>query len=68
MSGIIVSESVELLKAMIEIPSLSREENNVADYLEAKFVSWGLNPTRNGNNLWMRNAKWIDGKPIILLN
>jgi acetylornithine deacetylase len=68
MTEIIISESIELLKAMIEIPSLSREENNVADYLEAKFLSWGLNPTRNGNNLWIRNAKWTEGKPVILLN
>jgi acetylornithine deacetylase len=64
----IVSDSIELLKGMIEIPSLSREENNVADYLEAKFLSWGLNATRNGNNLWMRNTKWTEGKPVILLN
>lgn len=64
----IVSESVELLKAMIEIPSLSREEKDVADYLEEKFNSWGLNPTRSGNNIWMRNAKWSEGKPVILLN
>jgi len=67
-TAIIVSESVELLKAMIEIPSLSREEKDVADYLEAKFLTWGLNPMRNGNNLWMRNVKWTEGKPVILLN
>ena len=64
----IVSESVELLKAIIEIPSLSREEKAVADYLEVIFRNWGLNPSRSGNNLWMRNAKWSDKKPVILLN
>jgi len=64
----IVSESVELLNAMIEIPSLSREEKGVADYLEAKFSAWGLNPSRSGNNLWMRNMEWSDVKPVILLN
>ncbi len=64
----IVSDSIALLMAMIEIPSLSREEKAVADYLEEKFIQWGLHPTRNGNNLWMRNAKWSEGKPVILLN
>ncbi|MCX6239907.1 MAG: M20 family metallo-hydrolase [Bacteroidia bacterium] len=64
----LVSESVEILKAIIEIPSLSREENDVADYLEKKFTSWGLHPKRNGNNLWMSNANWSEGKPVILLN
>lgn len=64
----IAAESVELLKTMIEIPSLSREEKNMADYLEEKFISWGLNPTRCGNNLWMRNKEWSDEKPVILLN
>lgn len=64
----IVSDSVELLKAMIEIPSFSREEKEVADYLEEKFSVWGLSPSRNRNNLWMRNKEWSDVKPVILLN
>lgn len=64
----ILSESVELLKAMIEIPSLSREEKEVADYLEGKLTSWGLNPARCGNNIWMQNKEWSDEKPVILLN
>jgi len=64
----IVSESIELLKAMVEIPSPSCEEKEVADYLEKKFTSWGLNPARYGNNLWMRNKNWSEGKPVILLN
>ncbi len=64
----IVSESVELLKAMIEIPSLSRQEKEVTDYLQEKCISWGLHPERSGNNLWMRSANWTDGNPVILLN
>ena len=64
----IASESVELLKSMIETPSFSREEKDVADYLEEKFSDWGLKPSRIGNNLWMRNKEWSDEKPVILLN
>lgn len=68
MTDEIVAESVGLLISMIEIPSLSREEKDLADYLENKFTSWGLKPTRSGNNLWMQNEKWAEGKPVILLN
>ena len=64
----IISESIGLLKAMIEIPSLSREENTVADFLETQFQIWGLNPSRSGNNIWMPNLNWTDGKPVFLLN
>jgi len=64
----ITSESIELLKSMIEIPSFSREEKGVADYLEKKFSDWGLKPSRIGNNLWIRNKEWSDNKPVILLN
>ena len=64
----IASESVELLKAMIEIPSLSREEKEVTDFLEGKCLCWGLQPERSGNNLWMRNQYWAENKPVILLN
>jgi len=64
----IASESIGLLKAMVGIPSFSREEKEVADLLEATFSIWGLNPSRIGNNLWMRNKEWSDNKPVILLN
>ena len=53
---------------MIEIPSLSREENDVCDYLVEKLTSWGLTVNRNRNNIWVRNAHWTEGKPVILFN
>ncbi len=64
----LIIDSVELLKAMIEIPSISLEEKGVADYLEEKFTSWGLHPIRSRNNIWIKNAQWSQGKPVILLN
>lgn len=63
-----VSDSIVLLKAMIEIPSTSREEKAVADFLEQEFSAWALKPSRDGNNLWMFNKYWTKGKPVILLN
>ena len=62
------TESIELLKEMIAIPSLSREEKVIADFLEERYHSWGLNPMRGGNNLWMKSKYWDDTKPVVLLN
>ena len=53
---------------MIEIPSMSREEKEVTDYLEEKFSVWGLPAHRSRNNIWIRNANWSEGKPVILFN
>jgi len=64
----IISGSVDLLIGMVEIPSVSHQEKDVADFLESRFTSWGLHPSRSGNNLWMRNANWAKEKPVILLN
>jgi len=65
---IIISDSIELLKAMIEIPSLSREEKEVVDYLEVKFRLWELPFERSGNNIWIRSADWSESKPVVLFN
>ncbi len=64
----IQEDCIALLKAMIEIPSFSREEINVADLIEARLREWNLNPQRLQNNLWVRNENWNDTKPVILLN
>ena len=42
----------ELLQKLISIPSLSRDEKAVADFLEAWLSEEGLNPHRCSNNLW----------------
>lgn len=64
----ILTDCITLLKQMIEIPSVSREENNVADLIESRLKEWNLNPQRLNNNLWVRNKNWDSTKPIILLN
>ena len=40
-----------LLQRLISIPSLSRDEKAVADFLEAWLAGEGLAPHRCGNNL-----------------
>ena len=63
-----VSDSIELLKAMIAIPSLSREEDNVATMIEKKLKDFGYQPNRVGNNIWLKSRNWDSYKPIILFN
>lgn len=64
----IIADSVALLKVMIETPSLSREEKDVADYIEQKLTSWGLETTRSRHNIWIRSKYWVESKPVILFN
>ena len=54
----------ELLQKLISIPSLSRDEKAVADFLEAWLSEEGLNPHRCGNNLWCCHGKG----PAVLLD
>ncbi|MCC8155291.1 MAG: M20 family metallo-hydrolase [Tannerellaceae bacterium] len=61
-------EAVDLLKGMIAISSFSREENEVADYLENSFSSWEYKVHREGNNLWIISPDYDFSKPTILLN
>ncbi|UXX78742.1 M20 family metallo-hydrolase [Reichenbachiella carrageenanivorans] len=61
-------EAVALLSGMIEIQSFSREENQVADFVETYFTQKGLKPHRAGHNLWLKSKYWDDAKPTILLN
>ena len=54
----------ELLQKLISIPSLSRDEKAVADFLEAWLAGEGLAPHRCGNNLWCCHG----AGPAILLD
>ena len=54
----------ELLQKLISIPSLSRDENAVADFLETWLSDAGLHPHRCGNNLWCCHGEG----PAILLD
>jgi acetylornithine deacetylase len=60
--------AVELLSSLIEIPSFSREENAVADYLERWIESCGYAVNRSGNNVWLLSPGFNPDKPTILLN
>ena len=53
-----------LLQRLISIPSLSRDETAVADFLEAWLAGEGLAPHRCGNNLWCCHGEG----PAVLLD
>ncbi|MDH6356785.1 M20 family metallo-hydrolase [Parabacteroides sp. PF5-9] len=60
-------EAIDLLKGMISRPSFSREEQEVADYLESSWKKKN-EVCRKGNNLWMIAPDYDPKKPTILLN
>lgn len=61
-------DAIDLLKGMIAIPSFSREENVVANYIENALRSYGLPPQRHGNNLWCIAHNYDKTQPTLLLN
>lgn len=64
----LAQEAAELLRKMIAIPSVSREEQAVADMLEQQMAEWQLKPLRHGHNLWCMDPHFDKEKPTILLN
>ena len=58
---------IELLKQLVAIPSVSREEDAAADFLQSHMSSRGLEVHRTGNNLWVESEPAGD-RPCILLN
>jgi len=60
--------AVDLLKQLISIPSVSREENQAADFLENILKEKKYFPKRKGNNIWILSPNWDSQKPVILLN
>lgn len=60
-------DAMDLLKGMIAIPSFSREEKDVADFLQTYWTRAGQVVNRQGNNLWLSTEIDAD-KPTLLLN
>lgn len=63
-----VNDAVELLKALIAIPRISRNEAIASNLLEEWMTNWGLNPKREANNLWAVADNYDEAKPTLLLN
>lgn len=64
----LTTEAVSLLKSLIAIPSISREETQAADYLQNYIEAEGMTTGRKGNNVWCLSPMFDLRKPTILLN
>lgn len=60
--------AIDTLKGMIRIPSFSREEHAVADYLQELWSGDSHRVHRKGNNLWIVAPGFDFGRPTLLLN
>jgi acetylornithine deacetylase len=61
-------DSVSILQSLIKIPSFSREESAVADFLEEKMKSlFNAEIHRYKNNLWVVSPTYDAQKPTLLL-
>ena len=63
-----LSDAVELLKALIETPSVSRNEENAANLLASYLDKWQLPYGREAKNLWVGCPDWQNDRPTIMLN
>ena len=61
-------DAIELLKGMIARPSFSRDEKEVADFLQQAWEKAGYKINRKGNNLWLIAPNFQLERPTILLN
>jgi len=64
----ITNSAIDLLKKMIAIPSLSREEKEVADLIEQYLQENGITTGRLINNVYALNKYFDPAKKSILLN
>ena len=61
-------DAIDTLKGMITRPSFSREEGDVADFLQQTWEKDGHKVNRKGNNLWIIAPNFEIEKPTLLLN
>lgn len=61
-------QALKLLKALVRIPSFSREELHTADLIKDFLEAEGIPVLRNGNNIYCYNKYFDARKASILLN
>lgn len=59
---------IELLRSLISVPSLSRNEQEAAQVVRSFLDRSGLGYQTKMNNTWVRNRFWKEGLPVVLLN
>lgn len=64
----LAEQSKELLIKLINIPSLSKQEQGTADFLQKYFEQKNIKVHRKENNIWLYNKYHDKDKPTLLLN
>jgi acetylornithine deacetylase len=64
----LTQEAIALLKALIETPSFSSEEEQTALLIENWFTQNDIPFERENNNIWAYNKNFDKSKPTLLLN
>lgn len=64
----LLDDAVDLLKQLISTPSISRNEKDAADIMEARIRKYGFIPQREANNVWIIDPNFDKNKPTLLLN
>ena len=62
------NRAIELLSSIISIPSLSKEEDKVADFICGYLTHENIPFHRVKNNIWCANKNYDAGKTTLLLN
>lgn len=62
------NNAVDLLKQLIAVPSFSGAEDGTATLIFNFLATHGIPGERAGNNIYIRNKFFDNGKPTILLN
>lgn len=59
---------IELLKSLIAVPSMSREEHEAARIVRQFLTDSKVIYQSKLNNTWIRSQHWKEGLPVVLLN
>ncbi|MBN2236826.1 MAG: M20 family metallo-hydrolase [Bacteroidales bacterium] len=61
-------QAIDLLRSLIELPSLSGSEDQTATCIEDWFKAKKICANRHNNNVWASNQYFDKGKPTLFLN
>jgi acetylornithine deacetylase len=63
-----MTEYINLLKSLISVSSLSRNEQEAAQIIRVFFTDSKVKFDSKVNNTWVKNRFWKEGLPVVLLN
>jgi acetylornithine deacetylase len=65
---ILQNDALDLLKSLVQTPSLSKQEKETADIIESFFALKGIKTERIHENIIARSPQFDETQPTILLN